>query len=276
MRVYETSLPKLALFDLPATKYDQAKYGSYVEKIFKQLLVFDTEPDDDFPGVLDEAEQTTAIQDPAFAILFSNDFERYITSGRHHARWQKIQKDYNYYIDWETKRRNKENPYYSEIIFEPGARDEIPDFSKERKNLPYQFDYLYRHSKEFEEKIRELTKDYQSARDKDLFRARINSLLVPNKIIFALKDGEAGPNFSAGEIAVVNLKIMLDALKLASVFLDKTIDSLHKMRWSAAETGPALDEAIDLGGQVLAELKSRIFQTERRFIMYLESDLSQG
>ena len=78
MRVYATNLIKsLALFDLPTTKYGQTQ-NKYLEKIFRQLLVYDGLPDSDFESVLEEVKQTSAIQNPAFEIFFNRDFEKYI------------------------------------------------------------------------------------------------------------------------------------------------------------------------------------------------------
>src|SRR5690348_16918141 len=98
MRVYANLIHQnLALFDLPKVKYDQAA-NSYVEKIFKQLLVYDQLADDDLHSVLNTALEIELSKDSGFQSAFSESFEQYIIRGRHHARWEKIRKDYSAYI----------------------------------------------------------------------------------------------------------------------------------------------------------------------------------
>jgi hypothetical protein len=183
MRVYANLIQNnLALFDLPKVKYDRIK-------IFKQLLIYDQLADDDFEAVLEEAGQTSLMSDAAFYVFFDNDFEKYISEGRHHARWQKIKKDYNYYTEWEIKRRNKENPYYTLKPSLVASWDGLPDLSRQKTNQPYLFDKLYADCALLAGEVYELTKKYQELKDKDLFRAKVNSILVPNKIVFANYSG---------------------------------------------------------------------------------------
>ncbi|MHB8871365.1 MAG: hypothetical protein ACYC5G_02820 [Candidatus Doudnabacteria bacterium] len=274
MRVYAPNLIKsLALFDLPTTKYSHTQ-NTYLEKIFRQLLVYDGLPDSDFESVLEEVKQTSAIQNPAFEIFFNRDFEKYIKENKHHARWHKIIRDYNYYVDWEIRRRNKENPYSPTKTLTIETIENLPDFSKQRKNHPYQFDQLYLQAKQLAEHIDELTKDYKEKNDKDMFRVKVNSILLPQKIVFALNSSEAMREFVEGEIVMVNIKIALDALKLADRFLESTINSLTKMTWYAAgQDLQKIEKCLHLAQILSPELHKRINDSEKLFIFFMESEI---
>jgi hypothetical protein len=274
MRVYAPNLIKsLALFDLPITKYSQTQ-NSYLEKILKQLLVYDGLPDNDLESVFEEARQVSAIQNPAFEIFFNRDFEKYIKENKHHARWHKIIRDYNYYVDWEIRRRNKENPYTPTKALTIETIENLPDFSKQKKNHPYQFDQLYLQAKQIAEHIDELTKDYKEKSDKDMFRVKVNSILLPQKIVFALNSSEAMREFVEGEIMIVNIKIALDALKLADRFLESTINSLTKMTWYAAgQDLQKIEKCLHLTQILSPELHKRIEDSEKLFIFFMESEI---
>lgn len=274
MRLYDYNLiTNLALLDLPKQRYYQAKQKDrYWERIWRQLLVYDQLPDDDYSAVLNEARQSLETIDPAFDILFyRTDFEEYIQGGSHLAKWQKIKKDYYYFIEQETKRRNKENPYHPSDPSKVETWDELPDFSKGKQNLPYQFDHLYRDSQHLERMVHELTKEHKNIRDKDLFRAKVNSILVPDKIIFALNSSDTISNFVEMEISVMNIKVSLDAYKLAHVFLNRLVESLHKIRWSKKSPEKEIDSIISSADMLLAKLNNRISEIERRFMLYISS-----
>ena len=264
----------LALFDLPAVKYDQIKSKGrnqhYLHKVFKQLLIYDQLPDNDFKSVLREAQYSLEAPDPGFEILFRNDFENFISSERYRFLWQKIRKDYNRYIRSETKRRNTENPYYNAVPETVESWDAFPDTSRQKRNQPWQFDSLYRDAQTISSEIFELSKDYKLKQDKDLFRAKVNGILVPDKIIFALNSGEYNHSFGENELIAVNIKLTLDAYKLSFGFLNRIIESLHKIRWSS-EQPEAIDQTISLSDKLLERLKSRIAETEKRFILFIDA-----
>ncbi len=275
MRVYAPNLIKsLALFDLPTTKYNQKQQNSFLERIFKQLLVYDGLPDNDFDSVITEALEISAARNPAFEIFFNRDFEKYIIEKKHHARWQKIIRDFNYYVDWESRRRNKENPYSPEKTLSQEIIEKLPDFSKQRKNHPYQFDQLYLQTKQLSEHLDELTKDYKEKKDKDLFKVKVDSILLPQKIVFALNSSEAMREFVEGEIVMVNLKIAMDAFKIADRFLERIIDSLNKLSWSAAgQNLQRIEKCLHLALILSPELKKRIIDSEKLFIFFMESEI---
>ncbi len=265
MRVYANLIQNLALFDLPKIKYDQIG-------IFKRLLIYDHLPDDNFDEVLSELDKASSIVDPAFSIFFNPGFEKYILSDLHRFRWQKIQKDHHAYTQWEIKRRNKENPYFTE---EPNSVAEwqgLPNFSRQKKNRPYQFDLIYKDAQFLAGMVYELTKNYQDLKDKDLFRARVNSIMLPNKIILASSGRENTQDSMEGRITTVNIKISLDAYKLADLFLERLKNSLHKIIWSYPENKGSLDSALLLAESLSARIRQRIGVLEKNFILYLEAD----
>lgn len=288
MRVYENLINNLVMFDLPRTKNGQSSvrvsrsmgskvnrgpsHKTYIHKIFERLLVYDQLPDNDFEGVLREAGLTALMSDPAFEILFNNVFEQYVQNSQHHAKWQKIRQDYNSYIEWETKRRNKDNPYFNSAPDKIPSWDSLPDFSKQKHNQPYQFDHIYRDSQSWAGEIYELTKNYKEQGDKDLFRAKVNSILVPSKIVFALNNNQNITDFSDTEMTLVNMKISLDAYKLAHVFLNRAIESLHKMRWDTKHEPDLLDKGITVGNSLLERVNTRISEIEKLFMLYMDSD----
>ncbi len=268
MRVYANLIPNLVLFDLPRTKYDQIS-------IFKKLLILDHLPDDDLGSVLLEVGKISLMPDPAFSIFFNNDFEKYISLNKHHARWQKVKKDYNYYTQWEIKRRNKENPYFPEYPNSLSTWDELPDFSKEKKNRPYQFDLLYRDAQFLAGIVSEVANSYEKLKDKDLFQAKVNSILIPNKIVFAASGKDNTAESMKGGVSLVNIKISLDAYKQAYLFLGKLTDSLNKLKWSYHEAQDALNQALLLTSSINARVVERVQVLEKNFILYLESDLDE-
>ncbi len=269
MRVYANLMQNnLALFDLPRINYGQIK-------IFKQLLVFDQLPDDDFSEVLAEAGQTSLLKDPSFEIFFDPGYEKFVSLNQHHARWQKIAKDYNYYTEWETKRRNKDNPYYP---FKPEIIenwDSLPDLSRQKKNKPYQFDPLYREFHVLSKNVTELTKNYKELKDKDLFRAKVNGVLAANKMVFALNVSDNPENFAQSEIAIVNIKMSMDAYKQANVFLNRLVSTLLKIKWNYKEIQTSLDQSIELAETLSHRLKERIVNCEKSFMLYIQGDYQE-
>ncbi len=270
MRLYANLIPNLALLDLPKYKYGHDQKNG-LEKIFKRLLIYDTLPDDDFESVIAEVERSLGLADPAFEIFFRNDFEKQLHANNYLAKWRKIVKDYYYFSESETKRRNKENPYYNAKTNKIESWNALPDFSKQQLNLPYQFDHIYRDAQNLAGQIHELTKDYEKKHDKELFRAKVNSILVPDKIVFALNSGDGYQNFAEIEISVMNLKISLDSLKLAQTFLNRLVESLHKISWSAGHEKEQIDQAISQCDDLNLRLKTRIFDTESKFILYMDA-----
>jgi hypothetical protein len=274
---YENLITRnLALFDLPAAKYDQIKNkgrtANYLQKIFRQLLIYDNLPDNDLKQVLREAKYALEAADPGFETIFHNDFENFINSEKHKYTWQKIKKDHNRYIRSETKRRNTDNPYYNAVPETVESWDALPDFSRQKRNQPWQFDNLYRHSQELAADIYGLSKKYaaKEKEDKDLFRAKVNGLLLPDKIIFALNSAEYAQGFGENEIIAANLKLSLDAYKLSFTFLTRAIESLHKIRWASTEQNLP-DKIIKAAEDLSEKLKNRISETERRFILFMDA-----
>jgi hypothetical protein len=275
--VYDNNLSTtLVLSDLPGIIIDHTTTKtSYIEEIFNRLLVMDSLPDNNFQEVLDEAVLTLGMADPAFHILIGVDFEKFIKFNRHHARWTKVQKDQQAYITRESKRRNKQNPYY---ITEPDDSkdwDKIPDYGRQKPHQPWQFDYIYRDCQYLAGQVYELTKDYQKYQDKDLFRAKINSLLAASTCVFGLNSSDNISDFTEIEISIVNIKLSLDAYKLCYMFLNRVIESLHKMRWSKIYSKEAVEDVINFAEQLLNKLKDRIKEVERRFMLYVQSGLEQ-
>ncbi len=266
MRVYANLIQKPAFPEMPV--YKTSRENSYVEKIFKLLLVYDQLPDDDYASVLEEMLETEAAKDPGFAVSFGNDFKKYIASKSHAAKWAKISKDYHAYIEWETRRRNKTNPYY---VIQPNVLanwDSVPDFTRQKIHQPFQYDALYVESREFVEKICEITGQQGREKDKDIFRARVNGILVPSKIVFALSASENPDELLDNQTSLVNVKLCLDALKQAHSYLNRAIDSLHKISWSEDLSKSLLQQGIIAGKNLGISLNRKIQDAERSFMLY--------
>ena len=108
-----------------------------------------------------------------------------------------------------------------------------------------------------------------------MFRVKVNSILLPQKIVFALNSSEAMREFVEGEIVMVNLKIALDALKLADRFLESTINSLTKMTWYAAgQDLQKIEKCLHLAQILSPELHKRINDSEKLFIFFLSQRLT--
>jgi hypothetical protein len=280
--VYDKNLiTTLFLGDLPMEKSDQHDVKpetirtSYVESIFRNLLVMDGLPDDNFQEVLIESVLTLGMADPGFHILIGEDFERFIQSNKHLAKWGKIEKDYRPYIAREALRRNKQNPYYTDDPEHLEGWNRIPNYSRQKPHQPWQFDHIYRDCQYLAGQVYELTKNYQKQQDKDLFRAKVNSLLAAREAVVGLNANESINDFAEIEISIANIKLSLDAYKLCYMFLNRTIESLHKMSWSYQYSKEAIDDSISFSDQLLESLKDRIKEVERRFMLYIQSGLEQ-
>ena len=263
----------LALLDLPVIKYDQVKtkQNNYIEKIFRQLLVCDQLPDNDQHGVLKETIGILETVDPAFEILSHNQFAKFISSERHKYVWDKTKKDYNAYIRAEIKRRNQENPYFNAVPARIESWDMLPDFSRQKRNQPWQFDNLFLDSQSLAGEIYELMNTPGSKDDKDFFRAKVSSVLVPEKIIYSLNGNEGGFGFAGNDITLVNIKLSLDGYKLSEVFLNRVIESLHKIKWNNSNRAELLDQTISFADRLGEKLRMRISEVERRFMLFVEA-----
>jgi|GEM_PF-2851258 len=266
----------LALFDLPVEKYGQQKprskkENSYIQKIFRRLLVFDQIPDDDLGSVIQETENILGTADPAFGILFHNKFEEFINSKNHAYVWGKVRKDYNAYIRAEVKRRNSQNPYHNNTPKIIESWDALPDFSRQKRNQPWQFDNLYRDSQLLAGEVYALVNALPDQNDRDHFRARVSSILVPEKIIYSLNSHEGISGFAENEITLANIKLSLDGYKLGLRFLNQVIESLHKIRWSNQAQGQAIDQIIAFADRLLQKVKLRTADLERRFMLFVEA-----
>ena len=267
----------LALLDLPVENYGQVKQkgrnqkqNRYLHKIFRKLLVYDQIPDD-LEAVLEETGKILESPDPAFEVLFPNKFEEFITTKRPAYVWGKVKKDYHAYIRAEVKRRNSDNPYYNPAPRKIESWDALPNFSRQKRNQPWQFDSVCRDSQILAGEIYELLKRLPNQQDKDLFRAKISSILVPEKIIFALNGNGESFGFAENEITLANVKLSLDGYKLSYTFLNKVIESLHKIRWSNESEGQIIDQTILFADKTLEKIKLRISEVERRFMLFVEA-----
>jgi len=269
----------LALLDLPAQKLGQVKEHSqiashprsYLHKIFRQLLIYDQLPDSNLDSVLQDTKYILETVDPAFEHPLSNRFAEFLGSGRQKYIWGKVKKDYNAYIRAEIKRRNSENPYYNPAPMHADSWDALPDFSRQKRNQPWQFDSLFRDSQILAGQIFELLSRFPAQQDKDLFRAKISSILVPEKVIFALNSSSLNSGFGENEITLANLKLSLDAYQLGSHFLDRVIESLHKIRFGNQNQAKLLDESIAFADRMQEKLKARIVEGERRLMLFIEA-----
>lgn len=268
MRLYENLTPNLVCYDRPKLKNDQD--SSYLERLLKRLLVYDQEPNPDFTDVVGEAMVTLSEPNSGFEAIFRNSFGKFIQEPAHLSRWQKIIKDYYYFTESETKRRNKDNPYYLKNPYDISSWDYLPDFSRQKRNSSYQFDHLYRDAQELAGQMHVLTKDYKQNGDKSLFRAKVNSLLVPNKVIFALNSSEHLQDFVEKEISLMNIKLSLDALKQAYKFCQRTIESLHQAK--NMESKNQIENSIMLADEIAEKLRQRIIEFENKFMLYLSSN----
>lgn len=266
----------LALLDLPAEKSGQVKTQKsqksyFLERIFRQLLVYDQLPDNDLESVLRETNFTLGMADPAFDPVSSVKFTQLVNLEKHRYTWGKTRKDYNAYIRAETKRRNQENPYFNSHPDRIESWDDLPNFSNIKRNQPWQFDSLYRDSQTLSSQIFDILSIFPEHGDRDLFRAKVNGILVPEKIIFALNSNEANLNFSENAMILANLKLSLDGYKQAHVFLNRVIESLHKIRFNHSKHAETLDRAIAFAERIQEKLKLRVTEIERRFLLFLEA-----
>lgn len=273
MRVYANLIQKPVLHGMPVYKTSHANSydKSYVEQIFNLLLVYDQLPDNDVSSVLEEMLETEAATDFGFTRPLSQEFKKYAAAKAHAATWVKISHDYRAYMEWETRRRNKTNPYHVINPDVPDSWDNVPDFTRQKAMQPFQYDPLYRDSSRFAEKVFEITTQPGIEKDKDIFRARVNGILVPSKIVFALSASENPDEMLDNQTSLVNSKLSLDALKQAHEYLHRATDSLHKISWQGSAPKKLLAECTQ-AGKALAELLSRkISELERSFMLYAQA-----
>ncbi len=270
---YANTLPtKLALFDLPIIKYGQHKQ-SFSHKIFKHLLILDTLEDDDCTKVVEEAVYELGREDISFEEPFLQSFGHYLGISKYLARWRKMRQDHNHYIQHEIRRRNSENPYYNPTPDNFKSWDMLPDFSRQKLNQPWQFDALFKEIQRISGGVFELAKAYENQKDKDVFRIKVNGMLAPAKIIFALDSAENVYNFTEHELSIVNIKLGLDAYKAAYIFIQRVMESLHKLSWAGkSPMAKAAEEWIASAADFSEKLKRRIEEMERRFMLFLEYD----
>ena len=269
MRYENLITSNLVLFDLPKTKLDRKTKHNYFDAIFKRLLVMDQMPDDDLQAVITEASEVPG--DPAFEITFRNQFEKFLQTEFSRSKWQKLSKDYNYFAVSEIKRRNKQNPYHPEKLDLQNLQS-LPNLAKQKKGQGWQYSDLYKEIQILAGEAYELAGDKEN-QDKDLFRLKINSILAADKIIFALNNIENYQYHLEREINLINLKLSLDAFKLAFTYLNRSIESLHKIRWSAGERTKTIDKVIHHADKIIDILKNKIFDTEKTFVLFTRSDL---
>lgn len=272
MRYANTIPAAMALLDLPTLKYDQVNlFKSH--KIFRQLLVLDHIADIDWEKVTKEAILDLNREDVAFEEPFLPSFAHYLTNPKYMARWHKIRQDYNHYIKRETRRRNLENPYHNPNPNSFPSWDSLPDFSRQKLNQPWQFDNLCKDAQRLSGAIYEFVKNYENQEDKDVFRLKVNGVLAPERIIFALNSSENIYNFVEREISVVNIKLSLGAYKLSYLFNQRIIESLHKLSWSADESkSRVMSSLIESADGLSEKLKKRIEEIEKRLMLFLEYD----
>lgn len=269
MRYEQHLIQTMSLFDQYVIKRD--KQNNYLKRLYRQLLIYDSLPDDSFAQVLEEVEDTLGIEDPSFRIYSNSEYQKFVQNSTYLARWHKIAKDHYYFVESETRRRNKDNPYHNTNPKVTETWDELPNFAKQKRNEPYQFDHLYRDAQILAGQVYVLTKDFSEKQDKDLFRAKVNSLLVPDKIVFALNSTEALHDFSDIEINIMDIKIGLDSLKLAEIFLNRVIESLHKISRSETDKKDELKGSLSKADDIMEKLKRRIKEMENKLMLYMRA-----
>lgn len=269
---YLVKQPDLA-FGLPIKKLSRKKEQyDYGESIFRRLLIYDSIPDEDPESVIREAEDTLGIADPAFHFLGRNDYAAFIRNRRHLLRWQKIRQDHNSIIQAETKRRNSENPFYNSAsdYRDPQSWSRLPDEGRAYKNRPWQFSDLY---KEMHALQAHVSAWLRGNRDADAFRAQVNSILASEKLVFALEGGLNRGEFLGEEGSIVDLKLSLDGFKLAELFLLRTIESLHKLRWNGQSKH--IDAMLAVADGVADSISRQAAECERRLLLFLVRDQEQ-
>ena len=272
----QTKSVNRVLLDMPFSGYQAVSSESDVDRILKRLMVYDQEVvPDDYTSVIHEAVTTLEQVDPAFENLFPSPFSDYINSSRHFAHWQKVSHDYSYFLAGETKRREKGNPFKSYDPYDAESWNELPDFSRQKSNMPWQYDSLNRDAQILSGEVYELAKDYKELKDKDLFRAKVNSILLADKVIFALSKREG--NFDESEVVLINLKLDLDGYKLAYIFANRLIDSLLQVRWTAdKDRKKTISKTIEFAEGLVIRMRNRIIEAERRFMLFADYNPEEG
>ena len=283
MRYVKPFTTNVALLDLPRTKNDHSdeaearRVDRKLSEMFEYLLVYDQEAvgDHGYSQVLDEAIATLGSLDPGLDTSFGTVFRQFMANPSHVAKWEKIRQDYGFYIQSEAKRRNRENPYHPVRADQVESWEELPNFSKQKLNQPWQFDYMYRDAQFLIGELYDHTRGFQTAGDKDLFRIKVNGILVPDKLIFALNSGDAFYDFGDLAIRVANCKLSLDGYKLAHTFLNRAIESMRKV---ARGTGlvTSFDQEISSAESLKKKIQARIEETERQFTLFMGAMYDEG
>ncbi len=269
MRYVKPFTTNVALLDLPRTKNDHSneefRRNRKLKEMFEYLLVYDAESigETGYSPVLDEAIATLGQADPGFGTSHGAVFRQFMANPSHVGKWDKIKQDYGFYIQSESKRRNRENPYHPSRADSVESWEELPDFSKQKANQPWQFDFLYRDSQFLIAELYELTRKFQAEGDRDMFRIKVNGILVPDKLIFALNSGDSFYDFGELAIRVINCKLSLDGYKLSHTFLERTLESMRKFSHETFEA------QIQGAESLKKKIEARIEEIERRFMLFM-------
>ena len=272
MRSYEPIITRnMALYDQPLRTKDHT-HNKYYHSIFKRLLVYEQIPDNDLDQVNREAVYTLGMIDPAFEILlFDQSFIYYIENDRHIGKWQKVAQDYRTFTEQEKKRRVKHNPYHRQMPDTTESWRNLPTIELHRLRSAWQYDAIYKMLSRFIDSLYDFNQT-EDLHNKDNFRLKVNSVLAIEQLIIALNSNELTYNFVESEINLVNIKISLDAFKLAYTFIMRANESLHKIRWSSlAENQPIVAEFVTATDLIAEKLRSRIIEFERLFVLFIDS-----
>ena len=283
MRYVKPFTTNVAMLDQPRTKNDHSYAGVSVgtkkikremsapvpiSEIFEYLLVYDQSTEQDRSSVLDEALVTLGAADPGFESSTSSVFRKFIESPSHVAKWNKVKQDYGFYIQSESKRRNRENPYHSSRAEQAESWEDLPDFTRQKRNQPWQFDYMYRDAQFLIGELYELTRNARDIGDGDFFRVKVNGILVPDKLIFALNTGDAFYDFGDMAINIINTKLSLDGYRLAQTFLARAVESMKKIS-AARSSQHDFDAQVSSAQNLSQKIGERALETERRFMLLM-------
>jgi len=266
-------------FGFPTTKDgDRAHYNeNYFDTVFRKLLVYDQGFDDNWEHVIDEAGLILNNEDQAFSSAISAEYLAFLRANSYLGKWQKIKQDNNFLIKKEEQRRNKENPYHNLRPKEFGSWEKLPEADKAYKNRPWQFELIYKDINYFCLKILSFLKDLEKGHteDRDIIRVRINSILAAEKIIYALDSIGNRGDYLEGATNIIDIKLGLDGLKSSEVFLDRVIESLHKIKWYFEDQSAVSEPTssfIAFASQISDALRKRIKDNERRLVMFMNME----
>ena len=274
-------LIKKPYFDLGfhTRDYNLTRYSpNQLDLVFRSLFVYDNIVDSDrqegIQEVISEALETLKIEDQAFASAISTEYLVFLKANVYSGKWQKIKQDHNFLIKHEERRRNKENPYHNTTLLENESWERMPEVGKAYKNRSWQFEAIYKDINYLCLKLKTFLKDLEEkkVRDADIIRVRVNSILAADKIIYALDSiGNKGA-YLEGSTNIIDIKLGLDGLKSAEIFLDRVIESLHKIKWFMEENDFVSEQTnsfISFASQISDEVRKKIKDNERRIIMFM-------